>query len=136
MFRALRHQCVVLIAIAAPAVAHAGQSDAVGVYTLSAGRIGAIVSVLVGLVGAISGGLAVARSQRGNPRRRAILALVLGPISMLAGGFVVVTAGGGLGTGHGLGGGVVAMMVGLIGVALGGLALARSRRKPPSTNSI
>ena len=31
-------------------------------------------------------------------------------------------------TGNGLGGGVVAMMVGLIGMALGGLALARSRR--------
>ena len=41
---------------------------------------------------------------------------------------VVATADGGLGTGNGLAGGIVAMMVGLIGMALGGLALARSRR--------
>jgi hypothetical protein len=33
-----------------------------------------------------------------------------------------------IGTGNGLAGGVVAMMVGLIGMALGGLALSRSRR--------
>jgi hypothetical protein len=44
------------------------------------------------------------------------------------GGLVVATADGGLGTGNGLGGGIVAMTVGLIGIALGGLALARSRR--------
>ena len=35
---------------------------------------------------------------------------------------------GGLGTGNGLGGGIVAMTVGLVGITLGGLALARSRR--------
>jgi hypothetical protein len=47
---------------------------------------------------------------------------------LLIGGLVVATADGGLGTGNGLAGGVVAMVVGLIGMALGGLALARSRR--------
>jgi hypothetical protein len=56
------------------------------------------------------------------------VALVLGPIGFFVGGLVVITAEGGLGTGNGLAGGVVAMMVGLIGMALGGLALARSRR--------
>ena len=35
---------------------------------------------------------------------------------------------GGVGTGNGLGGGIVAMIVGLLGMALGGLALARFRR--------
>jgi len=63
-----------------------------------------------------------------QPRRGAIVALVLGPIALLIGGLVVGTADGGLGTGNGLAGGVVAMMVGLIGMALGGLAFARSRR--------
>ena len=56
------------------------------------------------------------------------MALVLGPIGLVIGGLVVATADGGLGTGNGLGGGIVAMMVGLIGMALGGLALIRSRR--------
>ena len=57
-----------------------------------------------------------------------MVALVLGPIGMIAGAWVVATADGGIGTGNGLGGGLVAMMVGLIGVALGRLALSRSRR--------
>ena len=52
----------------------------------------------------------------------------MGPIGLVIGGLVVATAEGGLGTGNGRGGGVVAMVVGLIGMALGGLALARSRR--------
>ena len=122
------------IGLAAPAVAHASaQPAAASVYTLSPGRLGAIVAILVGLLGAVNGGLAVARSGRtgnGNGRRRAITALVLGPIGLIIGGLVVVTAGGGLGTGHGLGGAVLAMMVGLISMALGGLAMARSRRTP------
>lgn len=84
------------------------------------------------LIGAVIGGLALARAARnigaGTGRRGAIVALVLGPIGLIAGGLVVATADGGLGTGNGLGGGVVAMMVGLVGMVLGGLALARSRR--------
>jgi hypothetical protein len=52
----------------------------------------------------------------------------MGPIGLIIGGLVVGTADGGLGTGNGLGGGIIAMLVGLIGMALGGLALARSRR--------
>ena len=74
------------------------QSPAVGVYTLTPERIAATVAAVVGLIGAVIGGL------------------------------VVATAEGGLGTGNGLGGGVVAIVVGLIGMALGALALARSRR--------
>jgi hypothetical protein len=46
--------------------------------------------------------------------------VVLGLIGFVIGGLVVATANGGLGTGNGLGGGVVAMMVGLIGMVLGG----------------
>src|SRR6266498_3718365 len=45
-----------------------------------------------------------------------------------AGGLVVATSPGGIGTGNGLGGAIVAMVVELIGMVLGGLALARSRR--------
>ena len=119
--------------LAAPAAAHvSAQPAAVSVYTMSPGRIGAIVAIVVGLIGAAIGGRALARSAgrigTGNGRRGAIVALVLGPIGLVIGGLVVATADGGLGTGHGLGGGIVAIIVGLIGMALGGLALARSRR--------
>ena len=108
------------------------QPSAVSAYTLTPERIVASTAAVVALIGAVIGGLALARSTRrvssGNGRRGAIVALVLGPIGLIIGGLVVATADGGLGTGNGLGGGVVAMMVGLIGMALGGLALARSRR--------
>jgi hypothetical protein len=123
---------VVGIGLAVPVAAQGSvQPAAVTVYTMTAGRIGAIVAVLLGLLGVATAGLALARSARriGNKGRRgAVVALVLGPIGLIIGGLVVVTADGGVGTGGGLAGGVVAMMVGLIGTALGGLALARSRR--------
>jgi hypothetical protein len=86
------------------------------------------LAVVVGLIGAIIGVLAVARPAR-NGRRRAIVALMLGPISAVVGAAVAATAEGGLGTGHGFGGGVVALVVGLLGMGLGGVALARSRRR-------
>ena len=121
------------VGLVAPAAALVSdQPPAVPVYTMTPERIAATVAVVVGLIGAVIGGLALSRSVgrigAGNGRRGAIVALVTGPIGLAIGGLVVATADGGLGTGNGLGGGVVAMVVGLIGMALGGLALARSRR--------
>jgi hypothetical protein len=51
-----------------------------------------------------------------------------GLIAVLVGGSVAATADGGLGTGNGLGGAYVAMLVGLIAITLGWLARSRSRR--------
>lgn len=121
------------VGLAAPAAAQvSAQPAAATVYTMTPERIAASTAALVGLIGAVIGGLALAgsvgRIGTGNGRRGAIVALVLGPIGLVIGGLVVATADGGVGTGNGLAGGVVAMMVGLIGMALGGLALARSRR--------
>jgi hypothetical protein len=109
-----------------------GQPATVPNYAVTPKRIVASAAAVVGLIGAVIGGLALARSAgrlgAGNGRRGAIVALAMGPIGLVSGGLVVATADGGLGTGNGLAGGVVAMIVGLIGIALGGLALARSRR--------
>ena len=121
------------VGLAAPAAAQVSdQPPAVSAYTMTPERIAASGAAVVGLIGAVIGGLALARSAgrigAGNGRRGAIVALVMGPIGLVIGGLVVATADGGLGTGNGLGGGIVAMVVGLIGMALGGLALARSRR--------
>ena len=117
----------------APAAAQVSvQPAAVKASTLTPKRIMASGAVVTGLVGAVIGGLALARSARragtGNGRRGAVVALVLGPIGLVVGGLVVGTADGGLGTGNGLGGGIVAIIVGLIGMALGGVALSQSRR--------
>ncbi|MBN9522228.1 hypothetical protein J0H58_27540 [bacterium] len=105
---------------------------AVSPYTMSPGRLGAVVAGLVGLTGVVIGGRALRSAGRvdtGNGRSGAVAALVAGLIGMALGGLVVTTADGGIGTGNGLGGGVVAFVVGLTGMVLGGLALARSRRR-------
>jgi hypothetical protein len=51
----------------------------------------------------------------------------MGPIGLVVGILIVATADGGLGTGNGIAGGYLAIVVGLIGMALGGLALAQGR---------
>ena len=121
------------LGLAAPAAAEESvQSAGVDAYALTPKRIMASGAALTGLIGAVIGGIALARSAgrngHGNQRHGAIVALVLGLIALAMGGLVVVTADGGLGTGNGLAGGIVAMIVGLIVMALGGLALSRSRR--------
>ncbi|SEC12542.1 DUF6223 family protein [Streptomyces sp. TLI_105] len=123
------------LALAVPAAAEAAvQPVAASVYTLSVGRVGASVAALVGLLGAVNGGLALARTTgRGRLRTWArrngsATALAAGPIAVVVGTAVAVTADGGLGTGNGLGGAYVAVLVGLVAVALGWRARSRARR--------
>jgi hypothetical protein len=54
-------------------------------------------------------------------------ALAAGFIAMVNGGLNVALASGGPGTGNGVVGGAAAFVLGFIGMALGGTALARSR---------
>lgn len=108
------------------------QPTAATALTMSSGRLGATVAVLLGLVGTVVGGLALARpaSRIGTSSGRlgGALSLTASLIGLLLGALVVSTSDGGVGTGNGLGGAFVALVVGLAGVVLGGLALARSRR--------
>jgi len=110
-----------------------GQPPLVPGFTLTPERLTASSAALVALIGAVIGGLALARSigriGPGHGRRGAIVALVMGPIGLVVGGLVVATADGGLGTGNGIAGGFVAVILGLIGTSLGGLALSRSSRR-------
>jgi hypothetical protein len=98
-------------------------------YELGVGRTVPTAAALLGLVSAIVGGLALTRSRRADAgRARTITALVLGPISVVVGGVHGLNSAGGLGTGNGLAGAIFAVILGVIGTALGGLALARARR--------
>ncbi|WP_086825594.1 DUF6223 family protein [Streptomyces sp. NRRL B-24572] len=121
------------LALAVPAAADpAVQPVAASVYTLSVGRVTSSSAALVGLLGVVNGGLALSRATgRGHLRtwaRRngAVTALAAGLIAVAAGGAVAATADGGLGTGNGLGGACVAVLVGLVALTLGWRA--RSRR--------
>ncbi|MEV6986346.1 DUF6223 family protein [Sphaerisporangium sp. NPDC051017] len=119
--------------VAAPAAVHVSvQPAAVSAYALTAGRLWSLVAVVLGLVGVVLGGLALARSAgragTGSGRRGAGVALVAGLAGVVVGGLVVAAADGGPGTGGGIVGGFVALVVGLIAMVLSGLALAHSRR--------
>lgn len=115
---------------ATPAAAHVlAQPAAVSAYTMTAGRFWSLVAAALGLAGVVAGGLALARSRRiGTRRRGAIVALVAGPASAVIGALVVSAAEGGPGTGYGIVGGYLDLVLGLIAVLLGGLGLARTRR--------
>ena len=108
------------------------QQDAVGPYALTADRLWATSSALLGLASVVVGGLALARSTgrigTGDGRREAIAALIAGLIAGAIGGMVLATADGGPGTGNGVVGAGAALVLGLIAMAVGGLALTRSRR--------
>ncbi|MFD3513408.1 DUF6223 family protein [Streptomyces sp. NPDC058657] len=156
------------------------QPLAAGALTFSAGRIGAIVAAVLGAVGAVIGGLALARpagrtgsgrtgsghtgsgrtgagrtgsgrtgsghtgsgrtgfARSGSGRtgrgprtafgpRRAVAAGVVG---MAIGALVTATSRGAIGTGNGLGGAYVALLLGLLATVLGTLAWSRARREP------
>ena len=108
-----------------------------GIVAMSDGRLGATVAAVIGLVGTVIGGLALARGA-GRARSgtdvgvvgrlgRAGVALGLGATAVVLGAVFLVTADGGLGTGNGLGGAIVALALGVIASVLGGLARARGR---------
>ncbi|MGW5704265.1 DUF6223 family protein [Amycolatopsis japonica] len=95
---------------------------------LTPGRVWSLIAALVGVIGVVAGGLAVARSRSGDTRRGAVVALAAGLLGMAGGVYVVAAAKGGPGTGYGIVGGFLALVVGLIAAALGRVALSRSRR--------
>lgn len=100
-------------------------------YELTSGRLLSTLAGVVGLAGAVVGGLALLRStgrKRSGPGRRgALIAVGSGLVAIAGGALVAMTADGGLGTGNGLGGSIVAMVVGLVATTAGGVALARRR---------
>ena len=104
---------------------------AITVYGPTSRRLWATAAGGLALVGVIVGGLALARSIRriGNGGRLgASVALVAGPVAAINGGLVLAVANGGPGSGNGVVGGAGALVLGVIGMALGALALRRSRR--------
>ncbi|WP_169951892.1 DUF6223 family protein [Microbispora sp. H11081] len=103
-----------------------------GAYTMTAGRLWALVAMVLGLAGVAVGGLALARSagriRVGDARSGAVVALVAGLTGTVVGGLVVAAADGGPGAGYGIVGGYVALVVGPAAAVVSGLALSRSRR--------
>ena len=95
-------------------------------------RVWAATVDVLALGGVVIGGLALGRpfSRFGTASGRlgAIVALVAGITAGVNGWLVLAVAKGGPGTGNGVIGGAGALVLGLIALALGALALTRSRR--------
>ena len=112
-------------------VAHVSDPAATTVRGMTPRRIWATTVVALGLAGVIVGSMALVRAARRvgkNERNGAILALAAGIVAVINGGLNLAVATGGPGTGNGVIGGAAAFVLGLIGMALGGLALSRGRR--------
>jgi len=111
--------------------AHVSEPAAATVYGLTLRRFWATAAAGLALVGVVIGGLALRRSAdrigAGNGRLGA-MALAAGLIALVNGSLNLAIATGGPGTGNGVVGAAAALVLGLIGMTLGGLALARSRR--------
>jgi hypothetical protein len=110
-------------------VAHVSEPAATTVYGPTGRRLWAATVAVLALVGVVIGGLALARpSSRFSTASGRLAAIVAGLIGAVNGGMVLTAATGGPGTGNGVVGGAGALVLGLIAMALGGAALARSRR--------
>lgn len=104
--------------------------------SIGAGRLLPTSAAALGLIGVIVGGrtLTLLRSAR-NTRTGAVVAVVLGLISLVVGGLHAANSAGGFGTGNGLAGAIAAIVLGLVAIALGGLTLALSRRTELNSQS-
>jgi hypothetical protein len=111
--------------------AHVSEPAATTVYGTTPRRLWATAAALLGLAGAVIGALALYRATHriGNHGRNgASVALASGLIASVNGGLNLAIATGGPGTGNGVVGAAAAFVLGLLAIALGGVALARSRR--------
>jgi len=110
---------------------HLSEPAAITVHGLTPRRLWATTVAVLALIAVVIGGLALRQSGpigSSNVGMLPIIALVAGLIAVVNGALNLTMATGGPGTGNGVVGGAAALVLGLIGMALGGLALARSRR--------
>lgn len=98
--------------------------------SIGSGRLVPTIAALVGLIGIVLGGLALARSTRkvaGSKPLGAITSGVAGLFSAAVGGLHAANSAGGVGTGNGLAGAIAAISMGLTSVVLATVLLTRSK---------
>lgn len=118
---------------------HLSGSAATTVQGPTTRRLWATTSGVLALISVVIGSVAMIRSTKrfGTAARLGvILALAAGFVAVINGALVLAVANGGLGSGNGVVGGAVALVLGLIGMIIGGLALSRSRRRAVPGNVV
>ena len=91
-------------------------------YEMTAGRTWSLIGAAAGVFGVVMGVLALRRGRSG------LVAAIGGGVAVVLGVVVVLMAKGGPGTGYGIVGGYVSLVVGLAAVVLGALASRRVAR--------
>jgi hypothetical protein len=91
-------------------------------YELGTGRLVPSLAAVAGLISVV----VAVRALRRHARGPALVALGAALVSVVVGGVHGANAAGGLGTGNGLAGAVIAVVLGGIGLVAGGVALARA----------
>lgn len=104
---------------------HVSEPAATTVHGLTPRRLWATTGAVLALASAVIGVVALVRPAN---RFAAVVSVAAGLIAVVNGGMVVGFATGGPGSGNGVVGGAGALVLGLIGMSLGAIALARSRR--------
>lgn len=123
IFRAI---AVIMLLLIAPIFAHASGDPVV--YGIAQGRLTSIIAGLVALISIIMGVLALRSSASASFKKRiGTLSIVLGSLSAFLSLIHLANSTGGFGTGSGKAGAIVAIILGMIGTTLGGMALSRSR---------
>jgi len=117
---------------------HLSGSAATTVQGPTTRRLWATTASVLALISVVIGGLAMVRSAKFGTAARLgmILALAAGLVAVINGALVLAVANGGLGSGNGVVGGAAALVLGLIGMIIGGLALSRSRRRTVATSRL
>ncbi len=112
-------------------VTHLSEPAATTVQGVTPPRLWATLAIALAALGAAIGCLVLARPDRfgaASGRWGAFAAILTGSIAAIGGARVLAVATGGPGTGNGVVGGAVAVVMGLFAAVLGALALTRARR--------
>lgn len=105
-----------------------GLAAPVAASFITSGRAQALVAMLIGVISVVIGGLSLARPAAGKGRAGRAIAALIAGIIGVGLAALRLASSGAIGTGSGRLGAIVALLLGVIGAALGGLALARARR--------
>ncbi|MBC7888309.1 MAG: hypothetical protein H7Z13_10490 [Ferruginibacter sp.] len=113
--------------------ANVSKPAATTVYGLTARRIWALTYMVLALISVVIGWRTLRQSAKGinilKGKKWVIVAIVAGMLAVINAVLNLATANGGPGTGNGVLGSAQALLLGLIGIILAGIAAARFRRK-------
>jgi hypothetical protein len=119
--------------------AHRSDPAATTVHGVTVRRVWATTAVALGVASIIAGSMALVRATRGignRGRNGAMTGMAAGILAAVNGGLNLAIASGGPGSGNGVVGGAIALVLGTIGIGLCGMALIRGSHVVPESGQM